>query len=339
LAQHKLFSHRKSFALNFCRNYRNSKLWQLCFNSFMSTKETKVFFHIIFDSFIVSISCLDCDVSLIKSVSFSSSVKFDGETKCRNGVDDAFDVRGILSTHFLSTNCWSIIPLGTDFSFVTRFFSFESRFSESSSFEIKSRTSSESSSRMRLNEISDETQVSRTLQSITTTFYEQFLPRYSYTKKLWSQIVIREKLCKTLMYGKVERKMLMKMTPCCRRCRDVVVFVDKAVVFLFATTSLLIDTLLLLILLFRQLISLLTFTCSTMRCCCCCCCCCNNFRGNVVVVVTSDVVWTRIDVDLKWRKKKISWFLLFGIAIFVVVAAFAIAVAIIQTLFPIYIVT
>jgi len=42
---------------------------------------------------------------------------------------------------------------------------------------------------------------------------EQLLCKYSFTKKLQSQIVTREKLCKTLLYEKVMRKMLMKLIP------------------------------------------------------------------------------------------------------------------------------
>jgi len=51
------------------------------------------------------------------------------------------------------------------------------------------------------------------LQSISSTFYKQLLLRYSFTKKLQSQIVIKEKLSETLSYEKVESKMLMKLTP------------------------------------------------------------------------------------------------------------------------------
>jgi len=45
--------------------------------------------------------------------------------------------------------------------------------------------------------------------------YEQLLCRYCFAKKLQSQTVIREKLCKTLSYKKT-CKMLMKLTPCRR---------------------------------------------------------------------------------------------------------------------------
>jgi hypothetical protein len=49
--------------------------------------------------------------------------------------------------------------------------------------------------------------------SISSTFYEQLLRRYSCTKKLQSQTVIREKLCKLLLYKKVVLKMLVKSNP------------------------------------------------------------------------------------------------------------------------------
>jgi len=41
----------------------------------------------------------------------------------------------------------------------------------------------------------------------------QLLRQSSYAKKLQSQTVIREKLCKSLSYKKGARKMLMKLTP------------------------------------------------------------------------------------------------------------------------------
>jgi len=43
--------------------------------------------------------------------------------------------------------------------------------------------------------------------------YKQLLHRYSFAKKLQSQIVTREKLQKTLLYKKGVHKMLMKLTP------------------------------------------------------------------------------------------------------------------------------
>jgi len=48
---------------------------------------------------------------------------------------------------------------------------------------------------------------------ISSTFYEQLLLRNSFSKKLQSQIVIREKLRKALSCEKGARKMLMKLTP------------------------------------------------------------------------------------------------------------------------------
>jgi len=39
------------------------------------------------------------------------------------------------------------------------------------------------------------------------------LRQYSFAKKLQSQTVIKEKLCKTLSYKKGTHKMLMKLTP------------------------------------------------------------------------------------------------------------------------------
>ncbi len=44
-------------------------------------------------------------------------------------------------------------------------------------------------------------------------FMSNFLPRYSFAKKLQSQIVTREKLQKTLVLEKYTYKMLMKLTP------------------------------------------------------------------------------------------------------------------------------
>jgi len=51
------------------------------------------------------------------------------------------------------------------------------------------------------------------LLSTSSTFYEQLLRRYSFTKKLQSKTVIREKLQEALSYKKVKFKMLMKLTP------------------------------------------------------------------------------------------------------------------------------
>jgi len=46
----------------------------------------------------------------------------------------------------------------------------------------------------------------------SSTFYEQILHQYFGAKKFQSQTVTREKLLKTLLYEKVERKALMKLT-------------------------------------------------------------------------------------------------------------------------------
>jgi len=51
------------------------------------------------------------------------------------------------------------------------------------------------------------------LLSISPTSYVQLLRQYSFTKKLQSQTVSREKLNKALSYKKVARKMLVKWTP------------------------------------------------------------------------------------------------------------------------------
>jgi hypothetical protein len=50
-------------------------------------------------------------------------------------------------------------------------------------------------------------------KSISSTFYEQILSRYSFAKKLQSQNVSREKLRKTLSKEKGASKLLMKLTP------------------------------------------------------------------------------------------------------------------------------
>jgi len=50
-------------------------------------------------------------------------------------------------------------------------------------------------------------------KSISSTFYKQLLHQYSLEKKLQSQTIIIEKLCKALLYEKGKCKMLMKWTP------------------------------------------------------------------------------------------------------------------------------
>ncbi len=50
-------------------------------------------------------------------------------------------------------------------------------------------------------------------KTTSSAFYEQRLSQYSFAKKLQSQTIIREGLCKDLSYKKDERKMLMKLTP------------------------------------------------------------------------------------------------------------------------------
>jgi hypothetical protein len=51
------------------------------------------------------------------------------------------------------------------------------------------------------------------LGSISSTFYACFFRLYPFAKKLQSQIVTREKLCKALSFEKLLPKMLMKLTP------------------------------------------------------------------------------------------------------------------------------
>ncbi len=53
----------------------------------------------------------------------------------------------------------------------------------------------------------------KSLQLISSTFFEQLLCQYSCAKKLQSQTVTRENLCKTLLSKKDLSKMLMKLTP------------------------------------------------------------------------------------------------------------------------------
>jgi len=48
---------------------------------------------------------------------------------------------------------------------------------------------------------------------ISLIIYEQFLHQYSFTKKLRSQTVGREKLGKILWYVKSKKKMLVKLKP------------------------------------------------------------------------------------------------------------------------------
>jgi hypothetical protein len=62
------------------------------------------------------------------------------------------------------------------------------------------------------------------LESISSTFYEQLLRQYFCARKLQSQTVTREKLCKTLLYEKDKLKMLMKLTP---RVNFINIFVPK----------------------------------------------------------------------------------------------------------------
>ncbi len=53
------------------------------------------------------------------------------------------------------------------------------------------------------------------LKSISSTFYEQILRKYSFAKKFQRQTLSREKLCKSLMYEKAVHKMLVKLTLNC----------------------------------------------------------------------------------------------------------------------------
>jgi hypothetical protein len=50
------------------------------------------------------------------------------------------------------------------------------------------------------------------LYIVSPTFYEQFLCRYYFAKKLQSKTVTREKLCKNHFVQKAARKMLVKST-------------------------------------------------------------------------------------------------------------------------------
>jgi len=51
------------------------------------------------------------------------------------------------------------------------------------------------------------------LHSISPAFYEKLLCKNSFAKKLQSQTVIREKLCKKLLHKKAAHKMLINLTP------------------------------------------------------------------------------------------------------------------------------
>ena len=51
------------------------------------------------------------------------------------------------------------------------------------------------------------------LQSNSPTFYQLLLRWFPFAKKLHTQIVSSENLCKTLLYEKGAHKMLMKLTP------------------------------------------------------------------------------------------------------------------------------
>jgi len=54
---------------------------------------------------------------------------------------------------------------------------------------------------------------SRTLVSISSTFYAPHLRQYFSAKKFQSQNIIRETLGKALSFEKFAHKMLMKLTP------------------------------------------------------------------------------------------------------------------------------
>ncbi len=53
----------------------------------------------------------------------------------------------------------------------------------------------------------------RTLKTISPTFNEQLLRRYSFAIKIQSQTINREKLCINTFVWKSARKMLVKLTP------------------------------------------------------------------------------------------------------------------------------
>jgi len=53
------------------------------------------------------------------------------------------------------------------------------------------------------------------LWSISPRFYEELLRQNPFAKKLQTQIVSTEKLCKKLSYEKAARKILVKLTPDC----------------------------------------------------------------------------------------------------------------------------
>jgi len=55
--------------------------------------------------------------------------------------------------------------------------------------------------------------VDKDLKSISSGFYDLLLHRYSCTKKLQSQILTWEKLCRTLTFKKGASKMLIKLIP------------------------------------------------------------------------------------------------------------------------------
>ena len=108
------------------------------------------------DSFDSS-SCLDWDVSTRKRFSFSSSVKFDGVTKCRKGVEPFV---GKLFSMF-----WTEKPLEM----------WRVSIGSGSSLDKKSRISSEFSSWMSPSEIWDEIQVSLTLVDSSEACWQHLL--------------------------------------------------------------------------------------------------------------------------------------------------------------------
>jgi hypothetical protein len=66
--------------------------------------------------------------------------------------------------------------------------------------------------------------VERPLKSISSTYYEQLLRRYSFNKISQSQSVIREKQHKAFSNKKGLNKMLMILTPGPRFCGKVINF-------------------------------------------------------------------------------------------------------------------
>jgi len=65
------------------------------------------------------------------------------------------------------------------------------------------------------------------LESISSTFYEQLLRQYFCARKLQSQTVTREKLCKTLLYEKDKFKQLLCQYICAKKIQNQAVIRGK----------------------------------------------------------------------------------------------------------------